>query len=131
MKVHHIGYFVDDIEEAKKNFQKLGWKNVSPCFFDELRKIFIQFMEMENNLVELISPGDGCTLFSKRLRNLGSTPYHICYKCENLDVKISELEKEGFMLIREPQIAPAIENCRVAFLYAMGVGQIELLEKGD
>lgn len=131
MKVHHIGYFVDDMEEAKKNFQKLGWKDVSPCFFDELRKIFIQFMEMDNKLVELISPGEGCTLFPKRLRDLGSTPYHICYECENLDVKISELTNENFMLIREPQIAPAIENRRVAFLYATGVGQIELLEKGD
>ena len=38
MKVHHIGYFVDNMEEAKKNFQKLGWKDVSPCFFDELTR---------------------------------------------------------------------------------------------
>lgn len=110
MKVHHIGYFVEDIESAKKDFKKLGWEIASTCTFDELRKIYIQFIKMDNVLIELVSPGGGCAIFPKRLKSLGSTPYHICYECENLEEKISELEKENFVLIREPQIAPAIAN---------------------
>lgn len=128
MKIHHVGYLVMSIQNAREDFQKLGLKISSPQTFDEERKIFIQFMADEKILVELIEPAQGCTLFPKRLKNLGSTPYHICYECDNLEKKIDELREKNFILIREPQIAPALENRRVAFLYSEAVGQIELLE---
>lgn len=76
----------------------------------------------------MISPGEGCKLFSEKFRTQGSRPYHICYECENLEEKIRELQSENFLLIREPQPAPAIGNRRVAFMYGENVGQIELLE---
>lgn len=44
MKIHHVGYFVSDIQTAREDFEKLGWKISAPCVFDESRKIFIQFM---------------------------------------------------------------------------------------
>ena len=47
MKIHHVGYFVSNIEEARKDFLKLGWKISSECVFDDSRKIFIQFMNYE------------------------------------------------------------------------------------
>ena len=129
MKIHHIGYFVKNLEEARQDFQKLGWQILSPCVFDESRKIYIQFMNNpENWTIELVAPAEGCTIFSKRFKSSGSTPYHICYECENIDEKISELVKDNFILIREPQIAVAIDNRRVAFLYSEAIGLIELLE---
>lgn len=45
MKVHHIGYLVKDIEGASQDFQKFGWEVLTPCIFDESRKIFIQFLK--------------------------------------------------------------------------------------
>ena len=131
MKVHHIGYLVRNIDEARKDFQKLGWQNSAPCIFDELRKISIQFMNNPENggcLIELIEPAEDCSIFSKRLKNISPIPYHICYECENLEEKISELVANDFIVIREPQIAPAIDNRRVAFLYSGAIGQIELVE---
>lgn len=77
----------------------------------------------------MIEPAEGCEIFSKRFKNFGSMPYHICYECENLEEKIAKLTAGNFILIREPQIAPAIDNKRVAFLYSAAVGQIELVEK--
>lgn len=134
MKVHHVGYFVKDIETAREDFEKLGWKSSSPCVFDEARKIFIQFMNNPGGgdwIIELVAPAEGCEIFSKRFKNFGSVPYHICYACENLEKKISELTAENFILIREPSVAPAIENRRVAFLYSDAIGQIELVENID
>ena len=128
MKVHHIGYYVNSIQESVKDFEKFGWKISSPCTFDESRKIFIQFMNNSDCVIELIEPAEDCKIFPKRFKSLGSTPYHICYECENLDEKITELTSENFILIREPQIAPAINNKRVAFLYAESIGQVEIIE---
>ena len=45
-----------------------------------------------------------------------------------MEEKITELEEKNFILIREPQVAPAINNQRVAFMYSAAIGQIELLE---
>ncbi|MBQ9479154.1 MAG: VOC family protein [Selenomonadaceae bacterium] len=81
--------------------------------------------------IELIAAAEGCTLFN-RLKKIGSTPYHICYECSDLDESISDLRSDNFMLIREPQSAVAIDNRRVAFMYSNAIGLIELLEcKGE
>lgn len=135
MKIHHIGYLVPSIEISVAQFQKIGYKIISPCIFDEGRKIFIQFLQNtetypQNNggVLELVMPAGDCTLFPPRLLKLGTMPYHICYECQEIEKTISELCDTGFILIRELSPAPAIENRRVAFLYGEGVGQIELLE---
>ena len=136
MKVHHIGYLVQSIEDSCRDFQKLGYQIKSDTTFDDARKIFIRFLENITSassegggyVIELIEPSEGCTLFSKAMKKFGTMPYHICYECNNIDEKISELRDAGFILIREPQIAPAIQNRRVAFMYSESTGQIELLE---
>ena len=78
--------------------------------------------------IELIAESEGCELFGKKFKKFGSTPYHICYECEEMERTLEELQKENFILIREPQPASAINNRRVAFMYSDAVGQIELLE---
>lgn len=135
MKIHHVGYLVASIEKSSAQFQALGFHVESPRVFDERRKIFIQFLKNEYNLngggydrIELIEPADGCTLFPPRLKKLGTMPYHICYECGNSAETVSKLSDAGFVLIRDFQPAPAINNRRVAFMYSEGVGQIELLE---
>ena len=132
MLVHHIGYLVNDIEQACTDFEKLGYYPISQCIFDADRKVFIQFLKLSRGggiKIELIAPGEHCNLFPKKMRQLGSMPYHICYECNDFEKNIAKLQEEGFLLIREPQAAPAIDNRRVAFLYSESMGQIELLEK--
>lgn len=136
MNIHHIGYLVPSIEISAAQFQKIGYKIISPRVFDEERKIFIQFLQngdayakSRGGVVELVMPAGDCTLFPPRLKKLGTMPYHICYECHEVEKKILELCDAGFILIRELSPAPAIENRRVAFLYGDGVGQIELLEE--
>ncbi len=46
MQIHHVGYYVTDINDAVADFQKLGYAVSTPRILDEARKIFIQFMEL-------------------------------------------------------------------------------------
>lgn len=138
MKVHHVGYFVNNIEEARDGFLRLGYRESSPCFFDDLRKIFVQFLISEETqggdpiTVELVAAGEGCTLFNKKMQSLGNMPYHICYECGDLDESIAELRQQHFLVVREPQPACGLGNRRIAFLYSKAVGLIELVEcKGE
>ena len=45
MKIHHIGYLVTDIEQACKDFEKLGYTPVTQCILDVERKVYIIFLE--------------------------------------------------------------------------------------
>ena len=139
MKVHHTGYYVTNIAEAVKTFEKLGYKVASNCVHDESRKISIQFLSHSSTggkggggsepLLELVEPDEDCTLFSKSVKKLGAHPYHICYECENFNDALKTLQTEGFLMIQPPKVAPAIDGRNVAFLYSDAIGLIELVEK--
>ena len=128
MKVHHIGYYVSNIEEAQQEFISLSYTAEGPCTFDEERRIYVQFLRNGSALVELVAPAEGCSLFPKSMRKMGASPYHICYECENIDKAIKDLQGHNFLLLRPPSPAPAIANHHVAFLYSSSVGMIELVE---
>ena len=56
-------------------------------------------------------------------------PYHLCFECDNnLDEEISAFVNKGCMVVEEPQIAVAIQNRRVAFVYSAEIGLFELVE---
>ncbi len=61
-------------------------------------------------------------------KKIGNSPYHICYEVDNLENAIEELGQKRFVLWEEPQIAPAIDDRRVAVLVNGQMGMIELLE---
>lgn len=129
MKVHHIGYLVRNIEKSMRAFEAIGYTVKKETVFDQERKSEICFMEMGGYCVELIAPAKDSTLFPL-LKQYSNAPYHMCYKCTDLQQAISKLQKEKFLLFLEPAHAPAIgENAKVAFLLNAHAGMIELLEE--
>ena len=128
MKVHHIGYYVDNINNAIENFLDLGWEITGESKFDKNRKVKIVFLKMGGNCIELIEPLEGCKTFTKNMRKLGNFPYHICYQVDDIAKAGNELVKKGYTVLRECEEAPALDGGKVLFLYSLGTGQIELVE---
>ena len=130
MKVHHIGYLVDDMKKAVKEFAKLGYSVQKPELYDSLRHINICFMENEGTCVELIEPAEGCKLFTKLHKRIGNAPYHIGYITYGggLDELLTSLREEGYMLVQPPEPATAFGEKRVAFLMNEAIGLIEIIE---
>lgn len=128
MNIHHVGYYVTDIDEAQNEFLSLGYAKERECVFDEERKIHVQFLKNGAYRVELIAPAEDCTLFPKSIKKVGATPYHICYECKDLEQDIEEWQGKGFVLVRPPSRAVAIGNHRVAFLYSDAIGMVEFVE---
>ena len=54
MRVHHIGYYVKNLEAARDAFAELGFAPVSEIVVDDARKIDIQFLKNDTICVELI-----------------------------------------------------------------------------
>jgi methylmalonyl-CoA/ethylmalonyl-CoA epimerase len=132
MKVNHIGYFVDSIENAAQEFERLGFSRINEVVHDRSRDVFILFLDNDEQHVELIQPVSKASPvygLRKRYRNC---PYHICYETDDLQREISDMVKngsQGYMLIQPPRPAPAIPGCPdVAFLINKFIGIIELVE---
>ncbi len=129
MKVHHIGYLVKNIDRSIEGFEALGYELVIPSTWDEGRQAYLCFLKNDGYCVELIAPVKESPLYSL-LKQYSNAPYHMCYRCENLETEIERLRQEKFMPFLEPAPAPVIgETARVAFLISARVGMIELVEE--
>ena len=129
MKVHHIGYFVKNIEKGKKTFLALGYEIEQDTVRDEYRGIDIAFLEKDGYRVELVSPFTEESVVYDLRKKMGNSPYHICYEVENLESAIEDLQEQRFVVTQEPHEAVAIDGKRVCFLIHGQMGIIELVEQ--
>ena len=127
MKVHHIGYAVKNIEDSMQHFQILGYKPISEIVADPIRNVKIVFLQNDAEKIELVAPNGENTPVDSVLKKSGPAPYHICYEVEDIEEAIARLGKK-WLVIRKPEIAPAIDNRKVAFLLNSKIGLIELVE---
>jgi methylmalonyl-CoA/ethylmalonyl-CoA epimerase len=134
LKIHHIGYLVDNIENSTRTFESLGYNRVGEVFLDTAREVLIQLLEesRHQSMIELISPVDKDSPIYKLKKRYKNSPYHICYETPDLEKQIASMTENNdsrYFLIQPPSPAPAISSCsKVAFLMNPNIGIIELLE---
>ncbi|MBE5907713.1 MAG: lactoylglutathione lyase [Lachnospiraceae bacterium] len=129
MKVHHIGYFVKNIEKGKRSFIDLGYEVEQDVVRDEYRGIDIAFLVKDGYRVELVSPYTEESVVYDLRKRMGNSPYHICYEVADLDTAIGKLQAQRFVVTQEPHEAVAIDGKRVCFLIHGQIGIIELVEE--
>ena len=126
--IDHVGYAVKNMAEAKGRFEALGFV-FSPEMIDELRDVNVCVGQGTDLIrIELLSPiEEKKSPVDTYLRKLGSTPYHICYRCEGMKETINELCQIGFTQLSN--VAPSVPlNGNVCFLFSAEIGLIELIE---
>lgn len=130
MNVDHIGYAVANIDNSILAFTQLGY-SFGPVIKDTDRNIYISFGSLSDCRIELVSPMDSSlpSPVDGVLKKNGNTPYHICYASSDFDTDIKQLKDKRFNLIIPPAPACAFDGKRVAFLYHVHVGLLELVEK--
>ena len=131
MKVHHIGYLVKNIEKTRVKFLGLGYEVERPVKFDAIRDVNIEFLINGGYRVELIQPLSETSPMYPLLKRYKNSPYHICYEVDDLNKAVEELSGSGYTVIQEPEVAPCIDDKKVAFLTNISMGIIELVEIRD
>lgn len=129
LEVHHIGYLVKKMDAAILSFKNLGYQVIRDTIYDDIRKVYICFLEKDSYCVELVSPASEDSVVSGLLKKYKNSPYHICYQTENFDADYQTLLSSGFISIDTPAPAPALQNRDVVFLTSASMGMIELLRK--
>ena len=129
MEIHHIGYLVKKIDKAIASFEELGFSVLIPSTWDKGRNAMICFLTNNCYCVELICPTKESAIYPL-LKQHYNSPYHLCYKCDNIEETIYQLKKKKFKVVRDPEPAPAIGvKARVAFLISANIGIIELVDR--
>ena len=127
-EIDHIGYAVRDIEKTAQLYINGGW-TMSEVYEEMVQNTRIAFLYKPGMTTsELVSPREGESPVDNILKNQGVAPYHICYEVSDMGQAIADLKKQKFMVVQTPETAPAIDGCKVAFLYQKDIGMIELVE---
>jgi methylmalonyl-CoA/ethylmalonyl-CoA epimerase len=127
MKIHHIGYLVDDIGLAAREFEKLGFAKTGEVVEDKSRDIHVLFLENNGYVVELVQPASEASPVYGLRKKYRNSPYHICYETDDLRREM-EIPENTVML--PPAPAPAISGCpNVVFLMNRHAGIVEYVEK--
>lgn len=131
MTYHHIGIACNDLTQSAHFYIEQGYVKTESVY-DPIQNVNICFLnhpDKVNPRIELISPKDETSPVNKNLQKNGVSPYHICYEVENIEEAILELKKQKFILVQKPQVAVAMNNKKVCFLFNKNTGLIELVEK--
>lgn len=127
MTPHHIGYLVKNIERAIHRFNALGYETVSDITYDKYRDIDICFLRNGPYLVELVMPCSENSVVYGLLKKSGCSPYHICYRVDNIDKEAAVLREQGYLPMGEIWPAPALHDSPAAFYFNRWLGIIELI----
>ena len=129
ISIHHMGFLVKNIEEAKLKFEYLGYMEEIPKKYIPERKQYTLFMRhcSNNEKIELIEIEDETSVAYGILKKSGVGIYHICYEVEDFYSFVADLRKQGFIPITKEE--QGLENQKIQFFYNTQVGIIEVAEK--
>lgn len=127
LKIHHIGYLVKKLDQAKQTFEALGYRIEQDTVYDDIRKVNICFLVKDGYRIELVSPVSPDSVVAGLIKKYKNAPYHICYETDSYEEDLSELTADGFLAIDTPTPAPAMNGRRVMFLTSAVAGMIELI----
>ena len=130
MTIDHIGYAVKNIDKARKRFEDLGF-DFDDMVTDDSRHLYIQFGIKDGYKIELVSPMDGGSPVDGILGAVGSTPYHICYRSDDMKADIEKLQNQRYKVIIPEAKAIALDGRNVVFMMNRDIGLIEIVEASE
>jgi len=128
LKFHHIGIATKSIEKSVLMYAHLGYLS-SETIVEKSQNVKICFLTKEDSpILELVEPLTAESPVSRMVAQSGSTPYHTCYEVEDIHSAVDELEDLNFRPLFEPIKSDAMWNGLICYLFADGIGLIELYQ---
>ena len=116
---HHIGLGVASIDLVSPQ---------STPIEDPIQRVRVAFISLNGVTVELVEPLGEDSPIQQSL-DKGSKLLHLCYTVPDLDLALEHAKQFGFRCIHKPVPAVAFENNRIAWVFSLQFGLIELLEE--
>jgi len=129
MIIDHICFAVKDIETAITQWTgAFEYEQMTEIVTNTRQQVKVVFLNREQSVtIKLIEPlpeNESVVNFVKR----GGGFHHLCFKCEDMEQQIRELNNRGLITLVAPQPGEAFENAEIAFLLTRFGVNIELIE---
>ena len=115
---HHLGIVVPRINDLLAD-------NI--IYEDLIQKVFVTFIEVGGQKIELIQPIDNTSPVANSLKK-GIPLAHICYEVNDLKITLNSARNKGFNQLGKTNPAIAFEGRSIAWIYHRRFGLVELLE---
>lgn len=115
-KIEHIGIAVKDIEKSNSLFTSLFGEPPYKTEEVESEGVRTSFFKTGPNKIELLEATRNDSPIAKFLKKKGEGIHHIAFAVENIEEKVKELKKEGFVVLNEIPKKGA-DNKLVVFLH--------------
>jgi methylmalonyl-CoA/ethylmalonyl-CoA epimerase len=131
LKLHHVGYVVNDIEKAAAGFAgSVGAHWDGKIVADPLQGARVSFLTTspEDAQIELVEPDSAGAPTARFLRERGEGMHHLCYEVRDLTATLQAMRAAGSLLAKPPKPAAAFGGRRIAWLLTPEKLLLELLE---
>jgi methylmalonyl-CoA/ethylmalonyl-CoA epimerase len=132
MKIDHICFAVKNIQEGIAYWERVfGYRQMTSVIINSIQQVKVSFLSKEDSImVKLIEPLETNQSLVNFV-NRGGGFHHLCFKCEDINEKMSELKKEGLLSLVPPQPGEAFNNHNIAFLLAKYGLNVELIDTDE
>jgi methylmalonyl-CoA/ethylmalonyl-CoA epimerase len=129
MTIDHICFAVQEIEKGIENWTiTFGYRQMTEVVVNTRQQVKVVFLEKKDSLIiKLIEPLETNTSVLNFVKHGGGF-HHLCFKCENMEKEIQDLNSKGVMTLVPPQPGEAFENEEIAFLLTRFGINVELIE---
>lgn len=129
MIIDHICIAVRNLEEGISYWETVfGYQQKTDDVVNSLQKVRVVFLEKKGSLpVKLIEPVEGNQSLQNFV-NRGGGFHHVCFRCEDVENTMAELNAKGLLTLAAPQPGEAFNNHNIAFLLAKYGMNIELID---
>ncbi len=129
MIIDHICFAVKDLDAAIVQWTKaFEYEQMTEVVINTRQQVKVVFLsKSESVMIKLIEPleeNESLLNFVKR----GGGFHHLCFKCEDLDQQMGELNERGLITLVAPQPGEAFENENIAFMLTRFGVNVELID---
>jgi methylmalonyl-CoA/ethylmalonyl-CoA epimerase len=132
MVIDHISFAVKNLDEGIKYWNRVfGYRQLTGIVVNSLQKVRVAFLCKEGSItVKLIEPVEGNQSLQNFV-NRGGGFHHLCFRVDNIDTAMRELNSNGLLTLVAPQPGEAFNNNSIAFLLGKYGMNIELIDTGE
>ncbi len=142
MKLDHIGFVVERIDDFVEVLKTIGFSTVTKPVADYDKNVNASFVPVARNdgvYLEVLEPVGERSAVGNFLKKTGGGLHHLCFEVDDIEKISKELEEKGFKMVSPPTDCAAYDenlgrSCgevtRISFFLLPGRLLIELLQKG-
>ncbi len=125
MKLHHIGFVVNDISKYEQLF--LFEKKVKEIFDPIQNSQMALYTNFSNSFIELIQPLNEKSFTYNFMHKNGNCYHHLCYEVYSNDDMNRIVRDQKLILVKGPLPALLFDNREVWFYYSRAKQILEFL----